>query len=161
MLTKPIKRCVIAVAVLALVAACSDSGSKELSKDDFLKQGNAICDAGNKTIESSASSAFPNNAQPSPDQIRDFVQKTLAPSIRKQLDDIDKLKPPKDLQGKVDKLLTDARAALAVMEQKAKDDPQSIFEQDPFADVNKQARDLGLTVCGSDEGSSDSGSASS
>jgi hypothetical protein len=145
-----------ATVAITLLAACGDSGSSALSKDEFIKQGNDICTTGNQAIDSSASSAFPDStAQPTPDQIKSFAKDILIPNIRKQLDGLDKLNPPKDLQSKVDKLLADARAALTKMEQLADSNPEALFDesQDPFAAVNAEARDIGLTVCGSDSSS--------
>ena len=141
---------------IVVVAGCSSSGSSPLSKDDFVKQGNAACQKGNDAINSAQSQSF--SSQPTPEQIQKFFKDTIAPNIKKQIDDIDKLNPPKELQAQVDKLVTDARAALTKLQEQVDKDPSALeSSSDPFADVNKEANALGLTVCGS----SDSGSSSS
>src|SRR2546423_15618058 len=100
---------VLALSLTLGLAACGGSSSSSLSKDEFLKRGNAICDTGNKTIDSAASSLLPSSgAQPDAATLKKFVDDVLVPNVKKQLDDIDALKPPKELQADVDKLLTDA-----------------------------------------------------
>jgi len=145
-----IKRTLLGLGGLVLVLSACGGGSSALSKDEFLKQGNAICDAGNKTIET----AFPDQtSQPDPAAIKKFLDETLIPNITKQVDQLDGLKPPKELESTVDKLLSDARAALTKMKQQAATDPQAALEDDPFVDVNKQADAIGLSTC-ADDGSS-------
>jgi hypothetical protein len=159
-----IRRTMATVALLTLAAACGGGGSSPLSRDEFLKKGNDLCSTGNQAIADGSKQVFTDpTSQPSPEQVAKFVKDILLPNERKQLDQIDKLVPPKDLQSQVDKLLADARAALAHIEQLANDDPNALFNsQDPFADVNKEAADIGLTSCGSgSDDSSDSGSTSS
>ena len=153
----------VLVGLVLLVGACSSSGGSALSKDDFLKQGNGICDAGNKEIDAAAQKAFGSSTeQPDPAVIKAFLKETLIPSITRQVDGLDKLKAPKDLEAGLDKVVKDARAALEKMKTQADSDPASVFagESDPFADVNKQAKALGLTSCGGDSESSSSDSSS-
>ena len=146
----------VCVAVFLVVAACGGSSSSTLSKDDFVKQGNSICQKGNDTINSSASSLFTSSSQPDPATMKKFFDETLEPSVKKQIDDIDNLKPPKELQAQVDKLVADARAALAKLKTAVATDPSAAFSSDdPFADVNKEASAIGLVVC-AENGSSSS-----
>src|SRR4051794_22917699 len=139
-------------------SSSSGSSGAALSKDEFLKQGNAICDAGNKETDAAGQKAFGNSsAQPDPAAIKAFANDTLIPSITRQVDAIDKLNPPKDLEAAVDKLVKDAKAAIVKMKALADSDPASLFSgNDPFADVNKEANDIGLTTCGADSGGSSS-----
>jgi hypothetical protein len=147
----------VLLGTIVVVAACSSGGSSALSKDDFVKQGNAACQKGNDAINSAQSQSF--SSQPTPEQLQSFFKDTVVPNIKKQIDEIDKLNPPKELQAQVDKLVTDARAALTKLQEQVDKDPSALESStsDPFADVNTEANSLGLTVCGS----SDSGSSSS
>ena len=81
---------------------------------------------------------------------RAFFKDSVFPGVQQQLDDIDKLKPPKDLQADVDKLIKDARAALGNLEKQVDQDIEKVLnsQDDPFKDVNQEATSLGLTVCG-------------
>src|SRR5438477_3395115 len=134
-----IRRTLLTLSGLLLVVSACGGGSSALSKEEFLKRGNAICDSTNKVIDAASKTAFPNSgAQPDAATIKKFVNETVAPTLKKSIDDIDALKPPKDLQGGVDKMVADARAALTKLQQQAETDPTSVFNgADPFADVNK------------------------
>jgi hypothetical protein len=147
--------------VLVLGACSSSGGGSALSKDEFLKKGNAICDAGNKAIDAAGKTAFPSSdTQPDAASIKKFANEVLIPNVTKQVDDIDALKPPKDLEAAVDKLVKDAKAAITKMKDLADKDPEAIFSgsNDPFADVNKEANAIGLTTCGADSNSSSASS---
>ena len=148
----------VCLAVLVVAAACGGSSSSALSKDEFVKQGNAICKSGNDTLNAAEKAAFPNQTeQPDPATLQKFFKETLLPNIKKQIDDIDKLKAPKELESQADDLVTSARAALAKLEAQVDKDPTSAFSgEDPFADVNKKATAVGLTACADDSSSSSS-----
>ena len=152
--------------LLLVASGCSSSGGGgALSKDDFVKQGNAICDAGNKEMSAAEREFEGANSSASPDAaaIKAFFKDKFIPTIARQIDGLDKLKPPKDLEAAVDKLVKDARAAIDKVKAQADADPEKVFggNEDPFADASKQAVAVGLTSCGpdsSDSGSSDSSS---
>src|SRR5438477_12683678 len=83
------------VGAFLIVAACGSSSSA-LSKDEFVKQGNAICKTGNDAIDAAGKSIFSGTAAPDPSAIQKFVKETVLPNVKKQIDDIDNLKPPKE-----------------------------------------------------------------
>ncbi len=118
-----------------------------LSEDEFLKQGNAICAAGNKEIDQAAQDAF-TGQQPTDAQLQQFAD-IAVPSIQGQIDAIRALPAPEAIADQVTTFLDDAQSAL----DDVKADP-SLFAagdgaNDPFADVNQQAKALGLDECGS------------
>jgi len=127
------------------VAGCG-GGDDELTKAEFLKQGNAICAKGNKEIDQSAKQVFTTKQEPSKEQLNKFAEDTLIPSVQGQIDDLRDLNPPSDLDDQVSTLLDDAQAAL----DKGKDDPSILTseKQDPFKAVNQTAEKLGLKACG-------------
>jgi hypothetical protein len=141
----------VLLSALALLAGACGGDEKRLSEAEFLKQGNAICKAGNDKIDAAAAKEFPNqNERPDLAKFKTFANETLIPSVRQQIDDLDDLKPPKDLQDDMDQLLSDARDALDKVKEEVNNDTAAFLdnESDPFADVNKKATDIGLTVCG-------------
>jgi hypothetical protein len=142
---------IVAVGMMAaLVAGCGSSSSStstgaseaELSTTEFVHQGNAICQAGNKVLNKAASKTF-TGGQPTDQQVQAFAD-VAVPSIQGQIDDIRALNPPADLDAKVSDFLDQAQTAL----DKVKKDP-SLFQGQPFADVNKTAKGIGLTECAS------------
>lgn len=126
-------------------SGATGSAGTELTAEEFLKEGNAICAAGNKEIDSQANQTF-SGGQPSQAQIEQFATDTLIPSIQGQIDDIRALTPPADLADQVDTFLTEAESALGEIE----NDPSLAAangNDGPFADVNSQAEQIGLTEC--------------
>ena len=148
---------------VVVVSACGGGGSSALSKDEFVSKGNAICKTGNDAIDAAGKSVFTDsNSAPDPATFQKFFKDTALPNIKKQIDDIANLKPPKELQAQVDTLVKDARAALAKLQDQINTDPNAALNNgnDPFADVNKEATALGLGTCAAGSGG-DSGSSSS
>jgi hypothetical protein len=149
---------IAALAALALViAGCGDSddsttdSTASLTKAEFVKQGNAICAAGNKELdEGFGEFAEENNLsqkkEPTQEQFEEVAEDVLIPGISNQIDKLRALGTPEGDEGEVDQILTGAEEALEEIE----DDPALASEEDngPFGDVNKEAREYGLTTCG-------------
>ena len=151
----------VMLGALVVIAACGGGGSSALSKDEFVKQGNAICQKGNDAIDSTGSSFFSDSTQqPDPATVQKFFKETVSPNVKKQVDDLDKLNPPKELQAQVDKLVADARAALTKLQEQIDKDPNAALNsnEDPFANVNKEASAIGLVACASSDSQSSSSS---
>jgi hypothetical protein len=133
----------------ALLAGCgggddSDSTSTEaaLTKSEFLKQGNAICAKGNKTIDKAANQAFSNGQKPTEAQLEQFVSQT-APIIQGEIDGLRALGAPAGDEQQVNAILDEAQSAL----DKAKQDPSLFLNGDPFKKANQDAKAYGLTAC--------------
>jgi hypothetical protein len=154
---------IAALAALALVVAgcgdsddsTTDSGTTDsgtaLTKAEFVKQGNAICAAGNKEIDAGFESFakennLNENQEPTEAQFEEVAQDILVPAVSTQIEGLRGLGTPKGDNGEVDQILTNAEDALGEIE----DDPSKISGEngDPFASVNKEARAYGLTACG-------------
>jgi len=146
-----------AAAVLAaLVAGCGggDETTDEtvtLTKVEFIKQGDAICQAGNKEIEEgfekfAEENDLPENKEPSKEQGVELVETVLLPSIEQQGEELRELGAPEGDEEQIDEMLTSLEDAVA----EGEDDPESLFsgDTDPFGDANQQAEDYGFKVCG-------------
>lgn len=156
------------VIVGSVLAGCGDDDASALSEEEFFRQGNAICAAGNEKLDAMFSELFGNlspGEEPDAEAAATLFRDEIIPEIQKQIDGIGDLEPPEALAEEVEQLVDEAQAALDTMEQQAEDDPESIVqgqEEDPFADVNEHAREIGLTKCaedgseGGDEGGGDS-----
>ena len=147
----------VAILTVGLVAAgCGGSSSSSrntsttaaLTKPQFLKQGNAICEKGNQQINAAAQKLFgKKNKQPSKADATKFATDTLIPSIQSSINGLKALGAPKGDEAKVNAIITSAQAAL----DKFKKDPALVASNTahPFKQSNKLARDYGLNVCGS------------
>ena len=123
--------------------ATGDSGAA-LTEDAFVEQANAICAEGNQATNAAADEIF-TGGEPTGAQLDQYAEIAI-PSIQAQLDAIRALTPPEDTAGDVTSFLDDAETALDEVEA----DPAVLTSGDPFADVNTQAKALGLDECGSD-----------
>jgi len=144
----------VAILMVGLAAAgCGSSSNSStsttaaLTKPQFLKQGNAICEKGNQQINAAAQKLFGKNKQPSKADATKFATDTLIPSVQSSIDGLKALGAPKGDEAKVNAIITSAQAAL----DKFKKDPALVASNKahPFKQSNKLARDYGLKVCGS------------
>jgi hypothetical protein len=130
------------------VAGASGVGGIALTQEEWAEQADTICATADKEIDAVGEELF-GGQQPSQDQIDEFVTDALVPSVQGQLDAIQALTPPEEIADDVTAFLDDANAAL----DEIRDDPSLAASEggdSPFADVNQQAKDLGLEECGSD-----------
>jgi hypothetical protein len=156
----------IAAAVTAglLFAACG-ADAEALSKPEFIAQANAICRASNDEAEPFFDEIYADL----PDEDFDdpangfviFVRwdealDSVKPIFDKQLEDIRDLEPPAEDKQLIDTLIADQQAALDNFQRDiaaaATGDQAALAaldtEEDPFEDIDRRAREYGLTVCG-------------
>lgn len=128
-----------------LLVACS--GDERLTEAEFLEQGNKICATGGEKIQAAAEAAFSDVAEgatPDPAQLDRFYD-DFVPAVEEQIDGLDALVPPEDMESDVDEMLDFARSSLDTV----KNEGSQIFltAQDPFAEANEKAGEIGLTEC--------------
>ena len=138
----------IATVGIATAAFAGVASAHELSKKQYLKQGNGVCKTTNNDLGAVFEEAFAGlgqNDQPSPEQIATAVSGAV-PIFRQGLDDLEALEGPSALDKKVDKLVDQYRDAIDAVEA----DPASAFDEDGpevFRKPDKQAKKLGLKEC--------------
>ena len=144
----------LAVAAVALVASGCGSKDERLTKEEFVKQANAICANYEQRVQKRMAGIPPGDEK----QLASSIEKVL-PVIREGNDELRSLKPPEGLQGHYDRWMkiADAEVAAASKLQNAlrKGDRQAI--QSAFAelqtkdvDQDRLARqELGLNGCAS------------
>jgi hypothetical protein len=118
-----------------------------LSKDEFITQADAICEAGDKKIDAAAQETF-SGGQPSQAEQEQFVTEDVVPNIQEQVDGLRALTPPEGDEDEVSAILDSAQDAIDQIES----DPGTLTEgangDDPFSEANQLAKEYGLTVCG-------------
>ncbi|MDP9228733.1 MAG: hypothetical protein M3M99_06705 [Actinomycetota bacterium] len=141
----------LALAIGLIAAGCGDDdddgdSGDALTKQEYIAQGNAICEQGDQEIEAAFEQAAPANTQPTPEQIESVVTETLIPSVQGQIDDLKALPAPEGDEDTLNAIYDDAQTALDGIEA----DPASVASEDspdPFADVNQRIGEYGLTAC--------------
>jgi hypothetical protein len=136
---------IVPVLVLGLgLAACGDD-EERLSQDEFVEQGQAICREGNEEIEALFAD-LPQDEIPTEEELEPLFDDFVS-NVRGQIDDIDELSPPEDIEDDVDAFVSDARDALDEVEDGGAEALLQEEGEDPFAEVNEQAAELGLSEC--------------
>ncbi|MET0559179.1 MAG: hypothetical protein ABW065_10975 [Solirubrobacterales bacterium] len=141
-----------AVLLVALVAGCgssSDSDSDALTKPEFIKQADAICTKGEKSIEDGAEKFAEDNdvntQNPTEEQQEEVIQQVVAPEIRQQAEEIDELGAPEGDESEVEAIVTAVEEGADELEDK----PKLLIEgKNPLTAGSKLAKEYGLKVCG-------------
>jgi hypothetical protein len=112
----------------------------------LIEEADAICAAGDEEIDAEAQDVFGNsNEEPPAAEQEAFVEDTVIPNVQDQLDQLSELDPPEEDAEEFQSIIDNAQAALDELA----DDPSTfVGGEDPFADVNQQAQEFGLTACG-------------
>ncbi len=147
------RRIALCLLVLAALGAGVDCGGGDsgppLSADDFAKQSNAICKAGDAKLADEGKNIL-KDANTSPDQLAKFFLNNAIPNARTKLEQIGKLHPPAKEKDKVKKMLADGKKATDTVETGLKKQGAAYLSAkgpDPFKDFNSEAKDLKLTDC--------------
>jgi hypothetical protein len=141
-----------AASLLPFAAACGDDDDP-LSEADFLETANAVCDDVSDDMDAAAEDAFGDRSgDPDPEEVAAFFEEDMIPLIQRQIDELDDLEPPAELEDEVDELISTAEEELEQMVDDIEDDPEAFAanDDDPFARTNAMAADLGLTSCDGD-----------
>lgn len=149
-----------------LIAACGDE-TEALSKPDFVAQANAICQESNDQLDPIFEAVFADTDEIDWDDTAnelllfvrfDDAMQQVVPIVDQQLDDIRALAAPSGDEELIDTLLDDQEAAITefagLMEAAAEGDEAAMAAldgDDPFDDIDRRARDYGLTVCGEND----------
>jgi hypothetical protein len=142
-----------ALAAIALIAAgCGSDDSTtdstaSLTKAEFVKQGNAICDAGNQEINAGFEKALPKGKEPSKAELDEAMETVLIPSITKQIEEIRALGAPEGEEEAVEDFLVGAEEEL----EKGEEEPASLATEASFKKTSQEAKAIGLTSCAEED----------
>ena len=143
--------CLFAVAALGVGAACGGDDTPPLSADEFAKQANTICTAGDAKL-AEAGTEILKDATTTPDQLAKFYLEHAVPNARYKLKEIGKLKPPSKDKAKVEKMLDSGDKATDTVEDGLEKQGAAFLAAkgpDPFKEFDETARELKLTDCAS------------
>jgi hypothetical protein len=143
--------CLFAIAGLGAGAACGGDDSPPLSADEFAKQANTICKAGDAKL-AEAGKEILKDANTTPDQLAKFYLEHAVPNARYKLKEIGKLKPPNKDKSKIKKMLESGDKATDTVEEGLKKQGAAFLAAkgpDPFKEFDDAARDLKMTDCAS------------
>jgi len=141
--------CLLALTVLGAGAGCGGDSGPPLSADEFAKQADAICKAGDTKLAEEGKNLLADPGT-TPDNLVKFYLNRAIPNARNKLGQIGKLHPPDKDKSKVKKMLAEGKKATDAVEQGLKKQGAAYLSAkgaDPFKDFNSMAKDLKLTDC--------------
>jgi hypothetical protein len=142
------------VALAAIVAGCgggddSDTtGGDSLTKAEFIKQGDAICEKANDQSEAEAEKFAKENdfklERPTKEQLEEAVTEILVPNFNRQVEDLKALGVPEGDEEQVEEMIGSLETAADEIE----GDPSLVFEEQVLKEPAQLAEDYGFKVCG-------------
>jgi hypothetical protein len=128
-----------------------DEGTEQeaLTKEEYIAQGNRICERFLGQTDQIAADTFPQQGEPSPAQLSEFAGK-VGPVISEGIAELRELPPPEGDEEQVAAIYDAADDAVAQYEQAAENpqEAQEIFEGDPPREAQRLSDEYGLTACG-------------
>jgi hypothetical protein len=141
------------VAMAALIAGCGggddgDETSESLTKVEFIKQGDRICEKANEQSETEAEEFAKENdftlEKATDEQLEEAVSEVLVPNLNQQAEELDALGAPEGDEEQVEEIIVSLEDAAGEIE----DEPGLVFEGEVLKEPSKLASDYGLKVCG-------------
>lgn len=142
-------------AILMIVVGCgggddSSSDSSSITKAQFVKQADAICEKGNKENEAEFEEFAKENGlsekkEPTKAQQEEAISEIVAPSVQKQIEEIDALGAPEGDEKQIEAMV----AAVEEGVEEIESDPTTLLEgKNPLGKGSKLAKEYGLKACG-------------
>jgi hypothetical protein len=129
-------------------ASATDEAAAPLSKAQFVKQAEEICQKGLKKKDEAVSAALKELTEqaqgaPTAQDTAKMVEESVLPSYSKIVDQLSQLGAPKADEAKVEKLMGEFEAALKTVET----DPVKATKSNPFEPADKAAAAYGIEEC--------------
>ena len=140
------------LALVAVVVGCGGGGDGEttetLTKAEFIKQGDAICEKANEQSETEAEEFAEEKdftlEKASEEQLEEAVSEVLVPSLNGQVEELDALGAPEGDEEQVEEIIVSLEGAAGEIEE----DPSVVFDEEVLKEPSKLAEDYGFEVCG-------------
>lgn len=153
-----------AAAVALLAAGCGGGGdssgdesgstgsSSSLSKAEFIKQGDEICERGNESIETEANDFAKEKGidtkSPTKADQEEVIEEVVAPAIKREAEEISDLGVPASDQEAAENVIE----AVGRGADEVEEDPAAVLEgKNPLEEAGKLAAAFGFRVCGGGE----------
>lgn len=143
----------VLVALAAIVAGCGGGDDSDtsgsLTKPEFIKKADAICEEGNKSINTEVDE-FAKEKGTTPEKMtkeqqEEFVEQVVAADIRSQAEEIGDLGAPSGDEKQIEAMVKAVEDGADEIEE----EPKVLFgKANPLAEGTKLAKEYGLKVCG-------------
>jgi hypothetical protein len=143
------------MAIAIVVAGCGSSDdttetTAELTKVEFIKQGDAICKKGSDQIEEEVDTFAEENdvdtENPSKEDQEEVIAEVVTPSLQTQADELGQLGAPSGEEDEVAAIIEALEAGAEELE----NDPASLLTEGagPLDEANQLATEFGFKECG-------------
>jgi vacuolar-type H+-ATPase subunit I/STV1 len=151
-LSKRVIALLLGVFALVLVAGCGsddgEAGEETLTKVEFIKQGDEICEKTEEQSETEAEEFAEENGfnleNASEAELEEAVAEVLVPTLNQQIEEIDALGAPEGDEETIEELIAALEDGSAAVE----DDPGIVFNGKPLKEASQIADEYGFEVCG-------------
>lgn len=137
----------LGAACLVVSASACSSGSKGISKTDYLARAKTVCQKGNRDLKAASDDVIAKltpGQKMSETQSDDFVRKTVIPTIRDQVKQLRAIPPPKGEKSHVEEIYKALDKGLDDLDK----DPKKLTDGgNVFADADSLANKYGISVC--------------
>lgn len=144
----------LAAAVALLVSGCGDDEeggfspvvSEPVSKVEFLRQADQICNAAESQIEAAADDLITAKEEPSPEEVEEVAINIVVPALKSEVAAIGALGAPEGDEDQVQGIIDATEAGIAEIEA----DPAALLDGAPpsLQEAEKLAREYGSQQCG-------------
>jgi len=131
----------VAAGITAVAVAGCGGDDDKTDQADFVKQANAVCKVHRDRTSAASAQLLAGGKLPTPQQFGRLAMGTIIPQYAAQVRELEALKAPEDQDAAYRAWLSDSKALLG----KLGTNPALIQNPQTFADVNRQARALGLS----------------
>jgi hypothetical protein len=152
--SKPFIALLAALTAISMIAAgCGGSDSTDsssITKAQFIKQADAICEKGTKENEAefeefAEEKNLSEDEEPTKAQQEEAISDIVAPGVQKQIEEIDALGAPEGDEKQVEAIVTSVEEGVEEIEA----DPSSLIKgENPLGKGSKLAKEYGLKACG-------------
>jgi hypothetical protein len=126
-------------------AGATGATGEPLSKEEFIAEADAICQAGDDEVDAAGQDFFREGGSPGKAEEKAFILQVVVPNVQKQLDQIAELTPPEGDEDEVQAILESAQQGIDKIEK----DPSLLgTAENPLDEGTKLAAEYGLEVCG-------------
>jgi hypothetical protein len=149
---RPIALLAALVAIALIAAGCGSSDDESLSKAEYIKQGDALCDKGGAQIQKDVEAYAKENdislkAEPSEEELTEISENVVIPGVRDQLDGLRGLGTPAEDEELANEVLDELEAGIEAGEE----DPNAfVTEGNSLAKANELAGEFGFEECGNE-----------
>jgi hypothetical protein len=140
--------CLLTLAALGVGVACGGDSRPRLTADEFAAQANAVCKTGDAKLAEAGNTALKDAT--TPEKRVAFMREHIIGSARYKIGEIGKLRPPKDDEAKVKKMLDVGKKAADMLDeglQKEGLNFQGGGTPELLKEFDKLARELKLNDC--------------